>query len=107
MVTLRNKSPPFSPTNQTFELVQYHYRAAAYTNNSQSVLLNMLSSEFAIIDNPFEETEPITGLFLLNKNLFLHTKLRYAFYDMRGALIEKHQLPDITDEWELLCKYSS
>ncbi|XP_039442775.1 NACHT and WD repeat domain-containing protein 2 [Culex pipiens pallens] len=76
--------------------------AAAYTNNSQSVLLNMLSSEFAIIDNPFEETEPITGLFLLNKNLFLHTKLRYAFYDMRGALIEKHQLPDITDEWELL-----
>lgn len=79
-------------------------RAAAYTNNSQSVLLNMLSSEFSIIENPFDEEESITGLYLLNKNLFLHTKLRYAYYDMRGALIEKQKLEDVTDEWELLCK---
>ncbi|XP_065084724.1 NACHT and WD repeat domain-containing protein 2 [Ochlerotatus camptorhynchus] len=76
--------------------------AAAYTNNSQSVLLNMLSSEFTIIDNPFNEDEPITGLYLLNKNLFLHTKLRYAYYDMRGTLIEKQEIEDVTDAWELL-----
>lgn len=41
--------------------------AAAYTNNNQSVLLNMLSSEFVIIDNPFNEGEPVTGVFLLNQ----------------------------------------
>lgn len=43
-------------------------RAAAYSNNNQSVLLNMLSSEFIIIDNPFgDNTEPVTGIFLLNQ----------------------------------------
>lgn len=66
----------------------------------------MLSSEFTIIDNPFNEDEPITGLYLLNKNLFLHTKLRYAYYDMRGTLIEKQEIEDVTDAWELLCKLS-
>lgn len=41
--------------------------AAAYTNNNQSVLLNMLSSEFVIVENPFEEGEQVTGVFLLNQ----------------------------------------
>lgn len=41
--------------------------AAAYTNNNQSVLLNMLSSEFIIIDNPFDKEENVTGVFLLNQ----------------------------------------
>lgn len=41
--------------------------AAAYTNNSQCVLLNMLSSEFIIIDNPFKANDNVTGVFLLNQ----------------------------------------
>lgn len=41
--------------------------AAAYTNNNQTVLLNMLSSEFVIVDNPFEKGENVTGVFLLNQ----------------------------------------
>lgn len=40
--------------------------AAAYTNNNQSVLLNMLSSEFTIVNNPFGEAEQVSGVFLLN-----------------------------------------
>lgn len=45
--------------------------AAAYTNNNQSVLLNMLSSEFVIVDNPFEADENVTGVFLLNQKCFI------------------------------------
>lgn len=41
--------------------------AAAYSNNNQTVLLNMLSSEFVIIDNPFNDGESVTGVFLLNQ----------------------------------------
>lgn len=41
--------------------------AAAYSNNNQTVLLNMLSSEFVIIDNPFNDGECVTGVFLLNQ----------------------------------------
>lgn len=41
--------------------------AAAYTNNNQSVLLNMLSSEFVIIENPFDAAQLVTGVFLLNQ----------------------------------------
>ena len=78
--------------------------AGAYTNNSQSVLLNMLSSEFVIIENPFEKDEPITGLFLLNQNMFLHTKLKFAMYDMRGHLLEQATIPDASNDWEILCR---
>lgn len=41
--------------------------AAAYSNNNQTVLLNMLSSEFVIIDNPFNPGDSVTGVFLLNQ----------------------------------------
>lgn len=41
--------------------------AAAYSNNNQTVLLNMLSSEFVIVENPFGEDESVTGVFLLNQ----------------------------------------
>ena len=48
--------------------------AAAYTNNSQTALLNTLVNEFVIIDNPFSSSEPdsqnpIVGLVVLNTNL--------------------------------------
>lgn len=33
----------------------------------QTVLLNMLSSEFIILNNPFDETDCVSGVFLLNQ----------------------------------------
>lgn len=41
--------------------------AAAYSNNNQTVLLNMLSSEFVIVENPFDSGDAVTGVFLLNQ----------------------------------------
>ena len=35
-------------------------------------------------------------------SLFIHTKLKWARYDMRGTLIEKVNAP-IDEEWEILC----
>ena len=39
---------------------------AAFTNNNQTILLNMMISEFVIIDNPLGEKEDIEGLVLLD-----------------------------------------
>jgi NACHT domain- and WD repeat-containing protein len=77
--------------------------AGAYTNNNQCVLLNMLSSEFTIINNPFEESDNISGVYLLNQAFFIYSKLKWAQYDMRGQLQETHEFTDINGaEWELL-----
>lgn len=78
--------------------------AAAYTNNNQTVLLNMLSSEFVIIENPFDETDHVTGLYLLNQSLFIHTKLKWARFDMRGNLILLNTEARVGEEWETLCE---
>jgi hypothetical protein len=39
---------------------------AAYTNNSQTILLNTLVSEFVIIDSPLETTETVQGLNIMS-----------------------------------------
>lgn len=80
--------------------------ASAYTNNSQTVLLNMLSSEFVVINNPFEKDEDVTGVYLLNQDLFIHTKLKWARFDMRGTQIEQVEAPDVTADWHILSEYS-
>ncbi|KFB37533.1 AGAP011163-PA-like protein [Anopheles sinensis] len=98
----RDVNPGIEGIMQQLVLSPDNKWAAAYTNNSQSVLLNMLSSEFNIIENPFEPTEPITGLYLLNKNLFLHTHQKYAEYDMRGNLQRQEELQNVGEGWELL-----
>lgn len=77
--------------------------AAAYTNNNQSVLLNMLSSEFVIIDNPFNEGDPVTGVFLLNQSLYINSKRKWARFDMRGKFLEQIEAPNVNEEWEILC----
>lgn len=38
----------------------------------QTVLLNTLTSEYIILDNPLPQQEPIKGLYLLNTHLFVH-----------------------------------
>lgn len=102
--------------------------AAAYTNNNQSVLLNMLSSEFVIIENPFEEGEQVTGVFLLNQkydkgcrvskiefilkrnslfSLYINTKRKWTRYDMRGKFLEQTDAPNIDGDWEILCMFAS
>lgn len=77
--------------------------AAAYTNNNQSVLLNMLSSEFNIINSPFDESDNVHGVFLLNHAFFIFSKFKWASFDMRAQLKQIHEFSDLNNaEWELL-----
>ncbi|CAB0008443.1 unnamed protein product, partial [Nesidiocoris tenuis] len=76
--------------------------AAAFTNNSQTVLLNTLSSEFIIIDNPLPEEEQVVGLCLLNQFLFIHGTGNWCRFDMRGQLLERYTSPEDQLVWPLL-----
>ena len=100
----RDVNPGIDGIMQQLVLSSDNKWAGAYTNNNQCVLLNMLSSEFVIINNPFdEEYDPINGVFLLNQSFFVYSKLKWARYDMRGELQETHEFTDINgEEWQLL-----
>lgn len=81
----RDVNPGIEGIMQQLVLSPDNKWAAAYTNNNQvgvlytnkisnnlmiklqTVLLNMLSSEFIIIDNPFGDDQLVSGVFLLNQ----------------------------------------
>lgn len=99
----RDVNPGIEGIMQQLVLSNDNKWAGAYTNNNQCVLLNMLSSEFNIINNPFDEDDNIHGVFLLNHAFFIYSKLKWALFDMRGQFQESHEITDINgNEWELL-----
>ena len=57
---------------------------AAYTNNSQTILLNALVSEFIIIDNPLGPNETIQGLVLLDTNLIIYGQFAWSIFNLAG-----------------------
>ena len=62
---------------------------AAYTNNSQTILLNTLVSEFVIIDSPLETYESVQGLCMLETHLIIYGQTSWVFFDMSGKQQEK------------------
>lgn len=99
----RDVNPGIEGIMQQLVLSQDNKWAGAYTNHNQSVLLNMLSSEFNIINNPFGEDDSVHGVYMLNQAFFIYSKLKWARFDMRANLVEKHEFTDLNGaEWELL-----
>lgn len=62
----------------------------------------MLSSEFVVIDNPLPEEESVSGIFLLNKNLFIYGVGSWVCFDMRGNREEEFASPLEKNEWKIL-----
>lgn len=69
----RDVNPGIEGIMQQLVLSPDNKWAAAFSNNNQTVLLNMLSSEFIIIDYPFQGKDtdsydgPLTSIYLLNQ----------------------------------------
>lgn len=60
----------------------------------QTVLLNTLTSEYVIIDNPLQNEESVQGVFLLNAHLFIHGQRSWCRFNMRGELQERYNSPE-------------
>ena len=65
---------------------------AAYTNNSQTILLNTLVSEFIIIDSPLENNETVQGICMLDTNLVIYGQSSWIFLEMSGKQKEKGKI---------------
>ena len=65
---------------------------SAYTNNSQTILLNTLVSEFVVIDSPLESDEHVQGICLLDTNLIIFGQTTWVFFDLTGKQQEKRKI---------------
>lgn len=65
----------------------------------------MLSSEFVIVDNPLNGSRPVTGIYLLNHNLFIYGDDEWVKFDMRGNREEEFRAPIDVPDWPILREY--
>ncbi|XP_022837099.1 NACHT and WD repeat domain-containing protein 2 [Spodoptera litura] len=102
----RDLCPQLEGIMQNLELSPDNKWAAASTNNSVSMLLNMLTSEYITIDNPLGEGETVRGVFVLNHHMFIYGPRSWVQYTMRGEHEQTLPAPntapfdDVT--WEIL-----
>lgn len=99
----RDVNPNIEGIMQQLVLSPDNKWAAAYTNNNQTILLNMLSSEFVTIDNPLAADEQVRGVYLLNRQLFVYGTNTWVQFDMRGNQEEVFQ-SKLEAEWLILRK---
>lgn len=71
----------------------------------QTVLLNTLTSEFIIIDNPLPEEEPVCAIHLMNQFVFIIGQHAWCKFDLRGNLLGNHTSPEDSNKWKILSKY--
>lgn len=65
--------------------------AAAWTNNSQTILLNLLTSEQVVIDNPLPEGEAVRGACLLDTHCILYGQSQWKLLTLQGQVVESRQ----------------
>ncbi|XP_075987082.1 NACHT and WD repeat domain-containing protein 2 [Anticarsia gemmatalis] len=102
----RDLCPQLEGIMQNLELSPDNKWAAASTNNSVSMLLNMLTSEYVTIDNPLDEGETVRGVNVLNHHMFIYGPRSWVQYSMRGEHEQTLPVPDTApydeDSWEIL-----
>ncbi|KDQ84119.1 Leucine-rich repeat and WD repeat-containing protein [Zootermopsis nevadensis] len=98
----RDVNPGIEGIMQQLVLSPDNRFAAAYTNNNHTVLLNTLTSEYNIMENPLPEHEPIKGVYLLNAHLFVYGTGSWCQFNMRGQLERTYKSPEDPNRWPLL-----
>ena len=61
---------------------------AGYTNYDETILLNAITSEFVIIDNPLDNNQTIQGLLLHNYSLIIYGQYTWSIFTTTGQLVE-------------------
>ncbi|XP_053618962.1 NACHT and WD repeat domain-containing protein 2 [Plodia interpunctella] len=102
----RDLCPQLEGIMQNLELSPDNKWAAASTNNSVSMLLNMLTSEYITINNPLDEGETVRGVAVLNHHMVIYGPRSWVQYSMRGEHEQTLPVPDTApyegDIWEIL-----
>ena len=68
--------------------------AAAYTNYDQTILLNAITSEFTIIDNPLDDEQTVQGLLLHDNKLIIYGQHSWCIFTTAGKLVDTEEFVD-------------
>ncbi|KAL6427738.1 hypothetical protein ACFW04_008880 [Cataglyphis niger] len=98
----RDVNPGVEGIMQRLVLSPDNRYAAAFTTNYQIVVLNTLTSEFVVIDNPLPNEDAVYGVHLMNQYAFIYGKLGWCRFDLRGNLLDTHSNPEDSNKWPIL-----
>ncbi|KAI4484543.1 hypothetical protein M0804_007109 [Polistes exclamans] len=98
----RDVSPGVEGIMQQLVLSPDNRYAAAFTTNDQTVVLNTLTSEFVIINNPLPDEEHVCGVHLTNQHAFIYGKIGWYKFDLRGNLLGNYTNPEDSNKWPIL-----
>ncbi|KAM0725564.1 NACHT and WD repeat domain-containing protein 2 [Formica fusca] len=98
----RDVNPGVEGIMQRLVLSPDNRYAAAFTTNYQTVVLNTLTSEFVVIDNPLPNEDAVYGVHLMNQYAFIYGKLGWCRFDLRGNLLNTHSNPEDSNKWPIL-----
>ncbi|KAK0175700.1 hypothetical protein PV327_009429 [Microctonus hyperodae] len=98
----RDVNPGIEGIMQQLVLSPDNRYAAAYTSNNQTVILNTLSSEFIVMNNPLSDEQSICGVHLMNQFVIVYGKNEWCRYDLRGNLVSRHLTPVDYNLWHIL-----
>jgi len=63
---------------------------AAWTNNSQTTILNLLTSELVVVNNPLISDDAVNGACLLDSHCILYGATEWVLVTMQGAVQQRH-----------------
>ncbi|XP_043496559.1 NACHT and WD repeat domain-containing protein 2 [Polistes fuscatus] len=98
----RDVSPGVEGIMQQLVLSPDNRYAAAFTTNDQTIVLNTLTSEFVIINNPLPDEEHVCGVHLTNQHAFIYGKIGWYKFDLRGNLLGNYTNPEDSNKWPIL-----
>ncbi|XP_008551438.1 NACHT and WD repeat domain-containing protein 2 [Microplitis demolitor] len=105
----RDVNPGIEGVMQQLVLSPDNRYAAAFTSNNQIVILNTLTSEFVIVNNPLVNDESddnaVCGVYLMNQYAFIYGTHEWCRFDLRGNLLSRHTTttPQIDyNKWKIL-----
>ncbi|KAL2749964.1 NACHT and WD repeat domain-containing protein 2 [Vespula maculifrons] len=98
----RDVSPGVEGIMQQLVLSPDNRYAAAFTTNDQTVVLNTLTSEFVIINNPLPDEEHVCGVHLTNQYVFIYGRIGWYKFDLRGNLLGNYTNPEDSNKWPIL-----
>ena len=87
---VREVNPGVSGLMMDLEISPDNRFIAAFTSNNEIILLNALISELTKVKNPFEPSESVVGLVLLDTNLVVYGQFDWAVYDTSGRLLDTY-----------------
>ena len=89
---MREVNPGVKGLMMGFDMSPDDRFAAAYTNYNQTILLNSITSDFIVIDNPLDEGQTIQGLLVHDNSLVIYGQYSWAVFSTNGKLLETRKI---------------